>query len=274
MKKALFLTAFAGALSGGVFGAEWFVDCTRPDDSGDGKSEDDVYGLRFSPDWRSGALLKAAGYAPTEEGKSKWAVELGGEHNLAVLDAVNKMTHQNPGAYMTRELRFRDDLAMAAVESLGSLSGYRDYEGDFSVVPCPKRTAEDEYRSYTFEGLAMVGVTSTLQAERFDEIGAAMELYASLGRQFVTEGFYEVALRTKYARNSGSYKAIEHVRRGIWSDMGFAWCGSIAEIDTFITGVFSSQASLASRAAESNASYQKLLDQVYINLKKQADADK
>lgn len=38
MKKALFLTAFAGALSGGVFGAEWFVDCTRPDDSGDGRS--------------------------------------------------------------------------------------------------------------------------------------------------------------------------------------------------------------------------------------------
>jgi len=134
--------------------------------------------------------------------------------------------------------------------------------------------AEADYRSFTFTALPLVGCVNTLPKDKYEMIGTFIECLASMGRQFVTEGYCEVALRTKYAQNEGSYHAIELVRKGIWTEFGYAWTGALNQIDLFTTTTFLGRNNLTSAVESSQPGYQKMLDGVCQNLKKLADAEK
>ena len=254
----------------GEWTTEKMYELTNGIKSEDGVADTDVIcGFSYQGNWRGGAMLKSAGYTMSIPDGSKWKIQLAGPENEAIFEAVQKLCVDNNGSSaVAGHDAFKEGRAMFYDYTFELAEGLRNEDVNYSIVPCPKFREEGDYISYTFEGFPIMGVLSTLPEERYELVGAAMELYSSLGRQFLTEGYYEVALKTKYAQNTGSYRCIELVRKGNKTDFAFAWCGALNQIDIFPTGVLSGHGNITTMAASSEAAYQKLLDNLYIQLKK------
>ncbi|MCL1792609.1 MAG: hypothetical protein FWG34_01945 [Oscillospiraceae bacterium] len=117
---------------------------------------------------------------------------------------------------------FEDERALIIAEYLGNAAEMRSYEFDFGILPFPKLDAnQPKYRTMPQNGYTMFCTPVTVQ--NIEKIGAVMEAMSSESRKSVVPAFYEVALKTKYARDEESAEMIDIIREGISYNFGMEY---------------------------------------------------
>ena len=112
--------------------------------------------------------------------------------------------------------------AMFIAGGLGGAKGYRDMDDDFGILPYPKFDEEDEY-STTINGAAPLACIPLTVGDP-ERTGAITEALAAYGGKYVLPAFYDVSLKTKYARDDDSEEMMDIIKDSIIFDVGYL-CG-------------------------------------------------
>ena len=117
---------------------------------------------------------------------------------------------------------FENERALIIAEYLGNAAEMRSVEFDFGILPFPKLdTDQKKYRTMPQNGYTMFCTPVTVQ--NLEKVGAIMEAMSAESRRSVVPAFYEVALKTKYARDEESAEMIDIIREGISYNFGMEY---------------------------------------------------
>ena len=214
--------------------------------NGDGvmKSEDDQFGL-IAGQWEEPInILYAAGqkiYDKNEDGELE--LTLYSNKTVAVYDAFFSLMN-NEACIMSSAGRgyasgdaWGNGRQMFQGAELQHAAIYRNMDDDFGILPYPKFDEEDDYHTASNGGTVMMIVPITVPDTH--RTGAITEALCAIGSRDVIPAFYDVSLKTKYARDTDSEEMIDLIKDSIIFDMGylaggtFQSCGyDLAQMET------------------------------------------
>ena len=104
-------------------------------------------------------------------------------------------------------------------EFLGNASLLRDSEVEFGIIPYPKWDEDqDKYYTTSWDAYNLFCIPATVFDNDF--VGTVVENLAAGSRKVVVPAFYEVALKSKYARDVDSAEMIDIIRDGAVYNFG------------------------------------------------------
>ena len=119
---------------------------------------------------------------------------------------------------------FTDGRAMFADRGLSSAKSMRSMADDFGILPWPKFTAEDEYATAVNGHASLLIVPVTVEDP--DTTGQVIEALCAVGHHEVIPAFYEVSLKTKFARDAESEAMIDIIKDSLIYDLGYVSGGA------------------------------------------------
>jgi len=133
------------------------------------------------------------------------------EHTISFTEKLYELYYNCKGTYVfpsTEEalatdmpLKFMNDQLLFMFEWLYSADYLRDMQSDYGIIPYPKFDEnQEQYLSLIHDVASITCVPAT--CDKLDAVCAVMELLAYYGYKSVTPAYYEVALKTKYVRDS------------------------------------------------------------------------
>jgi len=103
---------------------------------------------------------------------------------------------------------FRDDLTLFMPYRLYYANGFREMESDFGMIPYPKWDEnQDEYHTYYADGCSSFVIPVTVPDLEF--VGIVTELMAAKSYEMIRPAVYDVALKTKIARDDESAEMLD-----------------------------------------------------------------
>ena len=128
----------------------------------------------------------------------------------------------------------------------------RDMEADFGILPFPK--IEDlQDRHYTYlQTWATSAVGILITAADPEKSSIILEDMAYLSKTMVTPEFYEVTLKTKYARDAESLEMLDIIFSNVTCDLGYLFSigGYVATFDSALNGLKDNFVSLYTTSEE------------------------
>ena len=205
--------------------------------NGDGviKPEDDQFGF-VCFEWGAPISILYTGgqkiYDKDDEGK--FALTLYSNKTVELFDEFFRLL-DNEACYISNTSKqvyyydiFKEGRAMMANGSLGSAQDLRNLDDDFGILPYPKFSDDDEY-SAIINGhapLALIPITVS-DARR---TGAITEALCAYGSKYVIPAFYDVSLKTKYARDEESEEMMDLIKDSIVYDIGYVAGGPFQSV--------------------------------------------
>lgn len=135
-----------------------------------------------------------------------------------VFVSTSEVSNGYGGKYSGEHL-FTSGRALFFDSTLGSARGMRSMTDDFGIVPFPKFEKEDDYAT-TINGHASL-VLMPITVEDENRTGNIMEALCAVGSKEVIPAFYDVSLKTKFARDEESEQMIDIVKNSIVYDLGY-----------------------------------------------------
>ncbi len=123
---------------------------------------------------------------------------------------------------------FKEGRTMFSDGSLGDAKSYRDLDDDFGILPYPKFDEDDEYATVIngYNPLVVIPIT----VEDTERTGAITEALCAYGSKYVLPAFYDVSLKTKYARDDESEEMMDIIRDSIIYDIGYVAGGPLQSV--------------------------------------------
>ncbi len=129
-----------------------------------------------------------------------------------------------------KEDPFTSGRAMFADKDLGSAKTMRSMNDEFGIVPWPKFTKDDKYNT-VINGHASL-VVMPITVSDYDRSGKIIEALCAFGNRDVIPAFYDVSLKTKFARDYESEKMIDIIRDSLIYDIGYISGGTFQSAGT------------------------------------------
>ena len=101
----------------------------------------------------------------------------------------------------------------------------RSMRNDYGILPMPKLTAAQDYRTHVQVEVILYGVPSTCY-NQIDDLGMFLEAYASESYNRVKPAYYEIALTSKYVKDPQSVDMLDRVVAGVAIDPINLYCVS------------------------------------------------
>ena len=114
---------------------------------------------------------------------------------------------------------FRDGKAMFADKSLGEAKNLRDMSDEFGILPYPKFSDDDTYITLIGGGSSLMVMPVTVSD--YEATGKIVEALCALGSRDVIPAFYDVSLKTKFARDYDSEEMIDTIKNSLVYDLGY-----------------------------------------------------
>ena len=216
--------------------------------NGDGllKPEDDQYGY-YTWNWYGPINVLYAGgqkiYTNDSKGipkltlNSPKTVEIYSKYfALTKTDDVRLYVQQKSESDPAGSL-FRQGRAMFADMGLGNAKGLRDMNDEFGILPWPKFDLNDEYGTVVNGHASLMVMPVTV--EDYSRTGKIIEALCAFGSRDVIPAFYDVSLKTKFARDYESESMIDIVKDSIVYDLGYASGGSFQSVGHALAGMSS-----------------------------------
>ena len=201
--------------------------------NGDGvlDPENDQFGY-YASEWNGPIEILYTGGGRIYDKNDEGALELTLYSNktVEIFDRYFNLTDSD-AVYLNSGLRsqrisnfFSQGRAMFADSGLGSAKGLRNMDDDFGMIPYPKFDEDDEYATVVngHAHLAVVPITVS-DPER---TGAIIEALCAYGSRDVLPAFYDVSLKTKYARDNESEEMMDLIKDSIIYDIGYVSGGT------------------------------------------------
>ena len=196
--------------------------------NGDGliKVEDDQFGY-FTREWfgpievlYSGGqriYSKNAKGVPTLSINSSKTVEIFSKF-FALANSEDVFLQLTPQRLAPEDL-FTAGRAMFADNDLGGAKTMRSMNDEFGILPWPKFTKDDKY-STVVNGHASL-VVMPITVSDYERTGKIIEALCAVGNRDVIPAFYDVSLKTKFARDYESEAMIDIIKESIIYDLGY-----------------------------------------------------
>lgn len=101
----------------------------------------------------------------------------------------------------------------------------RNMSNDYGILPVPKLTASQEYKTHVQVEVILYGVPSTCY-DQIDDLGIFLEAYASESYNRVKPAYYEVALTSKYCKDPQSVDMLDRIVNSVAIDPVNLYCVS------------------------------------------------
>jgi len=170
--------------------------------------------------------------------------------------SFSSMTNVNRGAAF-----LSGDQSLFLFGTMNNVPLMRDMDGDFGILPLPKFDENQErYYSYVHTWSASAAVIP-ITAQYPEETAMFMEAAAYYAREIITPAYYDVALKTKYARDDESQQMLDIIYENRWCDLGNLY--NVGEVLTGMTSlVTSGKNSFASMMASKESTIESTLEQI------------
>ena len=207
--------------------------------NGDGvmKPEDDRFGF-VTPEWEAPINILYTGgqkiYDKNEEGAleltlySNKTVEIFDEFFSLMDNEACFLQFTEGNINYKGDNIFASGRAMMATGGLGTAKGLRNMDDDFGIIPYPKFDEDDEYAT-VINGHAHLAVIP-ITVEDVERTGAIIEAMCAYGSRDVIPAFYEVSLKTKYARDEDSEEMMDLIKSSIIYDLGYVADGPFQSV--------------------------------------------
>ncbi len=176
-------------------------------------------------------------------------VTLNNERTVQFYEKMYNLLYNNPGYVEsasddseTLMNKFNEGRYMLTCNKLFQSAIYlRNMEDDFKIIPLPKLDeTQPHYNTRVHDSVTLFGVPITA-TEKFDAISATLEALASESYRLVTPAYYEVALKTKFTRDSDSGRMIDLISQNVSSDFITLYSVEISAIDQFLKNQLAAQ---------------------------------
>jgi len=146
-----------------------------------------------------------------------------------IVDKLYQFLWENPGVYSNiiaspgpenlYRYIFEENRALFLPELLGNAQDLRGMETDFGIIPYPKwDEAQEHYLTTSVAYFSLLCVPVTVQ--NLEMTGILTEALSVESYKKVIPAFYEIALKTKHARDDESAEMIDLIRSGLTFDFG------------------------------------------------------
>ncbi|MBQ8402186.1 MAG: hypothetical protein IJX14_09680 [Clostridia bacterium] len=206
------------------------------DTNGDGTADDaDRYGLTgHSSGW---ALPYYAFYYSTDckvvgfDNAGMPYIDESSQEMLSKMAELLITTESSIGMYKTTSVadslkKFVDGQSMITFfQKVGDMeqASIRDFDG-MGVIPYPKMDDSQEiYRTLVHDTAEMGAVPVTTVGEAASAVSAVIQVLSTHAHEYLLEGYYEVALKSKYAQDAYTAQMLDIVVAGISAPFEFAY---------------------------------------------------
>ncbi len=178
----------------------------------------------------------------TKDESGEWKLTYGTERDIDIANKIYKLIYNTVGshdpdvwnarpehieAYNALAAKFAaGDIFMMTAEVDDAVVGFRDMENDFGILPFPKADeAQEQYYSSargTHNSFSMPKTCNAVEAA-----GAVMEALSSSNHNTVFPAYFDVALKTKYARDNDAARMYDLIRNSMILDFAYTYSASI-----------------------------------------------
>lgn len=213
----------------------YYVKKGAKDLSGDGVIDPNVdqVGLFYNPYQLGASILYTGGqrvYDKDDEGipeltlYSKKTVEIFSKF-FSLVDSEAAVSTRS-GKLTTNP--FEAGRAMFYDGHLGNAKDLRKMDDDFGIIPLPKFDEDDEYATIVNGHAHLMLIPATVSDP--ERTGAIIEALCAIGSRDVIPAFYDVALKSKYARDDESEAMIDTIKESIVYDLGYFTDGQLGSV--------------------------------------------
>ena len=206
--------------------------------NGDGKKdEEDFYGLITSPYistdpyWAS-CDLKLVEKNP--DGEYEYVLDT--ERLSDVADKVLYLFYES-GSYIYPHTGLdaeQDDIRIAFSKGNGAMAttrlvaaeqpDIRNMEEEYGIVPMPKfDVAQEEYGTLQHDQFTVYAILNTVGEDKFQMLGAVLEVMASESLRTVKPAYYEIALKRKYMSDPVAWDMLDLIFATVRIDAGIVY---------------------------------------------------
>ena len=224
-----------GMVKDGKWTLDTMIEYTKDvynDLDGDGtRSDGDMYGLLCMRDTEVDNMKEAFEVKVTEKGKDGFPeLAFKNEKTVEVVTRLNQFIHDSEGVLFpaTGGSEGRKNLATAFSENrgifftstLGVSETLRSMDSDFGIIPYPKYDEKQKnYHSSSLDEFSLFLIP--MDAKNPDMTSAVTEALCAESYKQVVPKFYDVALKTRNARDDDSSEMIDLIRDGLTFDWGY-----------------------------------------------------
>ncbi len=205
------------------------------------KDEDDFYGLitapyiSTDPYWASCDL-----HLVEKNADGAYEYVLDTARLSDVTDKILSLFYES-GTYVYPHTAYdaeQDDIRFAFSDGMGAMAttrlvaveqpDIRNMEEMYGIVPMPKydRT-QHEYGTLMHDQFTVYAVPTTVQINRFDMVGAVLEVMASESLRTVKPAYYEIALKRKYMSDPVAWDMLDLIFNTVKIDAGIIYTNTL-----------------------------------------------
>ena len=234
---------------------------------GDGKKSDgDIYG--YITGWSTAVdnLKEAFEIRVTTKGDDGFPeMSLVNERTIEAIQRVNSFFNDGDAVLFTQEFceksgeHFSNGQGLIASSILGEVNILRSMKDDFGIIPYPKYDSEQEnYHSTSLDEFTLFVIPN--DAKDPDMTSIILEALSAESYKQVIPVYYDVALKTKGARDDQSAEMIDIIRDELTFDFGYLNSSALSYAgQLWVTLIRNNNNNIVSEYATRQAAYEKNL---------------
>ena len=244
------------------------------DVDGDGKpSEGDMYGLLCMRDTEVDNMKEAFEIKVTEKGADGFPkLVFNSERTIEAVTKLNAYIHESgsvlfpaSGGNEGRQqlaTAFSEDRGIFFTSTLGVSETLRSMNSDFGIIPYPKYDENQKsYHSSSLDEFSLFLVPVDVKDPEMSSI--ITEALCAESYKLVVPKFYDVALKTRNARDNDSAAMIDFIRDGLTFDFGYLHSSALGGVGhLFVNLIRNNDNNVASSYAANSAKYEENLEKV------------
>ena len=155
---------------------------------------------------------------------------------------------------------FKNDQALFFIELMYGVPEFREMESDFGLLPLPKATeAQNQYSTYLHPGNATSMAVPVINTE-LDKAGMILEDMAFYSGEYVRPAFYDIMLKSKFARDNDSARMLDIILHEFTIDLALIMNTSGIDIDSLMrTAATKGTTDILSSIAANDQKYAEIL---------------
>ena len=208
-----------------------YSEAVYKDLNGDGQlNAGDLYGFFATTSKSSEHFMYDAGVrSSSRDADGIPIITLNNERTVRFIQKLYQLYYETTGAFVTADNIIDTDMTVMFTSGymfffpgwLYNAQYFRDMEDDYGIIPFPKLDEEQEqYYALVHDGSTIY--CSPITCNKLDLMGAVAEAMAAENYRYVSPAYYEIALKTKYARDEISSQIIDMIRAGAMTDFLYA----------------------------------------------------
>ncbi len=209
------------------------------------------------------ALITSSNVITVESKGDEFSFNLGSERNINVLSAIRELMTTDNMLLRAEDITgasdiwteiinvFREGRALYRISIMRDITGLRDMEDDFGIIPLPKYDESGDYVN-TVQAWSAPAYVVPRSNQNLDRTSAILEYMASVSPDTISKAYNDVTLRGKVVRDNDSEAMLELIFDNMFTDIGLAF--EFNNMRGFLVGIINSESDTVASTIDANKS--------------------